>query len=90
MAARYLGMTRAQLVAQLRSGKSLAQVAQARNKSVSGLQNALVDAARKRLDTAVSRGRITKAQEQRRLAKLQTRIGKLIQRQGLHMGARRG
>jgi hypothetical protein len=41
----YLGLTQAQLRAQLESGKSLADIASARNKPVSGLKNAILAAA---------------------------------------------
>src|SRR5205807_2421819 len=46
----YLGLTEAQLRSQLESGKSLAQVATAQGKSVTGLVDALVNAAKQRLD----------------------------------------
>jgi hypothetical protein len=73
-AASYLGLTEAQLRTQLNNGKTLAQVAQAQNKSVDGLVNALVDAATKKLDAAVSAGRLTKSQEQSIIADLKTRV----------------
>ena len=61
-AAKYLGLTRAQLLAQLRDGKSLADVAKAQNKDVAGLKSALRDAARSRLDQAVKDKHLTQAQ----------------------------
>jgi len=73
-AASYLGLTDAQLDAQLESGKSLAQVAKDRGKSVDGLIQALVDSATKKLDSAVAAGRLTKAEEQSILAGLKDRI----------------
>ena len=73
-AATYLGLTEAQLETQLESGKSLAQVAKDRGKSVDGLIQALVDQATKRLDAAVAAGRLTKAQEQQILVGLKQRI----------------
>jgi hypothetical protein len=73
-AASYLGLTEAQLEAQLEGGKSLAQVAKDRGKSVDGLIQALVDQATKRLDAAVAAGRLTKAQEQQILVGLKQRI----------------
>jgi hypothetical protein len=73
-AASYLGLTEAELDTQLESGKTLAQVAQDRGKSVDGLIQALVDAATKRLDAAVTDGRLTKAQEQQILSGLKQRI----------------
>ena len=81
-AADYLGLTEAQLRSQLESGKSLAQVAQAQGKSVSGLVDALVAAAKKRLDVAVAAGRLTKAQADEMLAGLRTRIASLVNSTG--------
>ena len=73
-AASYLGLTTAELDAQLESGKSLAQVAKDRGKPVDGLIQALVDQATKRLDADVAAGRLTKAQEQQILSGLKQRI----------------
>ena len=73
-AASYLGLTDAQLDSQLESGKSLAQVAKDRGKSVDGLVQALVDSATKKLDAAVAAGRLTKAQEQSILSGLKDRM----------------
>src|ERR671910_1667552 len=56
VAATYLGMTNAQLATELRSGKSLAQVATAMNKSVDGLEQALLAALKQRVDAAVAAG----------------------------------
>jgi AraC-like DNA-binding protein len=61
-AASYLGLTEAQLRTQLNSGKTLAQVARDRDKSVDGLVDALVTAQNKKLDQAVQDGRLTQAQ----------------------------
>ena len=79
-AAKYLGLTRAQLRERLASGKSLAQVAKDRGKSVDGLEKAIEDAVRARLDKAVSKKRLTEAQERRILANLHDRIDDLVQR----------
>ena len=73
-AASYLGLTAAELDTQLEGGKSLAQVAKDRGKSVDGLIQALVDQATKRLDADVASGRLTKAQEQQILSGLKQRI----------------
>jgi hypothetical protein len=73
-AASYLGLTEAALETQLESGKSLAQVAKDRGKSVDGLIQALVDQATKKLDAAVAARRLTKAQEQQILSGLKQRI----------------
>lgn len=50
-AAKYLGLSEAELREALRDGKTLAQVARERNKSVDGLVDALVAEAKKRLGT---------------------------------------
>jgi hypothetical protein len=73
-AAAYLGLTVAQLEKQLNGGKTLAEVAKARNKSADGLVNALYDAAKKKLDAGVAGGRLTEAQEQAILADLKSRL----------------
>jgi hypothetical protein len=69
VAAAYLGVPAAQLEAELRSGKTLAQVAEASaGKSTAGLIDALVAARRERLTAALSAKRITPAQQAKRLA----------------------
>jgi hypothetical protein len=73
-AASYLGLTEDQLRTQLRSGKTLADVARAQGKSVDGLVDALVAAAKQHLDEAVADGRLTKAQEDQILSDLKQRI----------------
>lgn len=77
-AASYLGLTEMQLFNELRSGHSLAQIAKARGKSVSGLQRAITATVKSRLDQAVSAGRVTKAQEQHLLSMLSSRLRDLI------------
>jgi hypothetical protein len=51
-AAEYLGLSREELHTQLHEGKSLAAVATAQNKSVSGLENAILAAVAKRVDAS--------------------------------------
>jgi hypothetical protein len=77
-AASYLGLTDAQLDSKLDSGKTLAQVAKDQGKSLDGLVAALVADMRQKLDRAVSRGDITKAQEEQALKDAQTRITNLV------------
>jgi transcription initiation factor TFIID subunit TAF12 len=81
-AAQYLGVDANQLRDDLRSGQSLAQVAQARGKSVQGLEQALLDAAKARLDQQVKDGQITQDEAQQRLQSLQQRIGDFVNRVG--------
>jgi len=82
-AASYLGLTKAQLRNELESGKSLAQVAKDHGKSADGLVNALVDAAKKKLDAAVAAGRLTKDQATEVLNGLKDRITNLVNSTGL-------
>jgi hypothetical protein len=62
VASSYLDLTEAQLREQLNDGKTLAQVARDRDKSVDGLVDALVEAQNEKLDQAVEDGRLTKAE----------------------------
>ena len=70
-AASYLGVTEAELRQQLRDGKTLAEVAKAEGKSVDGLVDAIVAAEKKELDEAVAAGKLTKAQRDAIVAKLE-------------------
>jgi hypothetical protein len=54
-AATYLGLTRSQLLSDLRSGKSLAAIATAQGKSVSGLEAALTSQASSAISQLVNR-----------------------------------
>ena len=81
-AAGYIGITEAQLRTELESGKSLAQIAKAHGKSVDGLIDALVAAAKDKLDNAVSAGRLTKAQETEMLGVLKDRITSAVNNTG--------
>src|SRR5207302_4640343 len=73
-AARYLGITESQLREDLAAGKTLAQVADDRGKSVDGLIQAMTNAAKERLDAAVAAGRLTRAQADAVLADVKQRI----------------
>jgi len=77
-AASYLGLTRAQLDRQLRSGRTLAEVARAQGRSVDGLQQALLDAARTQLDRAVVDRRLTADERDRILTELREHVGDLV------------
>jgi hypothetical protein len=77
-AASYLGMTEASLASALEDGKTLAQVARDRGKSVDALVNALVDAERADLAAAVQAGRLTDAQRDAMLSGLKERITRLV------------
>jgi hypothetical protein len=74
VAAEYLGMTEAALREALSDGKTLAQVARDRNKSVDGLIDALVAEKRERINDAVEDGRMTRAQADEILEDLRSRV----------------
>jgi hypothetical protein len=78
--AKYLGLTDAQVRKQLASGKSLAQVAAARNKSVAGLKSAIEDGVKTELDKAVTDKRLTQTQEDRILSELHGRLDDIVNR----------
>ncbi len=73
-AARYLGLAPIELRHELFAGKTLAQIAQARGKSVTGLEQAVLAAVKARLDKAVAAKLITPGQEQKMLAAADARI----------------
>jgi hypothetical protein len=77
-AATYLGTTQVALRESLRAGKTLAQVAKEKGKSVDGLVDALVAAHVQRLDAAVASGRLTKAQRDELAARLQERVTAMV------------
>lgn len=77
-AARYLGLTQARLREALRDGKTLAQVARDRGKSVDGLVDALVAEAEEKLDRAVEEGRLNEAEKREMLSGLRERITDLV------------
>lgn len=80
-ALQYLGLTPAQVAQQLRSGKSLAEIADATpGKSADGLIEAVVSAARARLEAVASAGHLTPAREAARLAALRERVTRLVNR----------
>jgi hypothetical protein len=73
-AADYLGLTVPQLLQRLSSGKSLAGIAKAEDKSVDGLKKAMVADAKERLDRAVEDGLLTEAQAKEKLDALESKI----------------
>jgi lambda repressor-like predicted transcriptional regulator len=77
-AADYLGMDEADVRAALRDGKSLADVARDKGKSVDGLKQALRNAIRKDADEAVEDGVLTKKQADRLVEKFGNGVDKLV------------
>jgi hypothetical protein len=92
-AADYLGLTVAQLRDRLADGRSLADVAKARGRSVEGLKQTIIDDAKRQLDEDVGAGRLTRDEADAILERLQSRIDELVQlsfRDRWHRGSFRG
>lgn len=77
-AADYLGITEETLRTSLREGSTLAEIAEDKGKSVDGLKNALVTAAKADLAEAVEDGRLTAAHQAEIVADLPDRIDDLV------------
>lgn len=82
VAATALGMSEADLRMALRSGQSLAQVAQSKNVDVQKVIDALVADAKAKLAAKVQAGEITQAQADERSANLTQRITDMVNRTG--------
>ncbi|MEA2245194.1 MAG: hypothetical protein QOD24_4750 [Solirubrobacteraceae bacterium] len=74
----YLGIDKATLAAKLKQGQTLAAIAKAQGKSPQGLIEALLAAAKAKLDPKVKTGTLSKAKEAATLAKLRVQLGKLV------------
>jgi AraC-like DNA-binding protein len=77
-AAEYLGMSETQLRDALSGGKTLAQVARDRDKSVDGLVDAMLADAKQKVEDDVEAGRLTEAEKDDLLAGLKERITNLV------------
>jgi hypothetical protein len=77
-AATYLDLTEAELRTELMSGKTLAQIATAKKKSVADLKEALAAETKKKLDAAVKAGRLTQAQADKWLAQTTEHLDDLV------------
>lgn len=81
LSAHYLGLPRAQLRRQLRSGRTLAQIAAATSgKSAAGLIDALLSAKTAQLSAAAGTGALSQAKARARIAKLGTRVTLEVER----------
>jgi lambda repressor-like predicted transcriptional regulator len=90
-AAEYLGIDRADVAAALRDGKSLADLAKDRGKSVDGLEQALRDEIRKAADRAVDDGVLSDEEADRFVERLSAGVDALVEgsgRPGLGFGPR--
>jgi len=77
-AAAYLGLTTSELQSDLAGGKTLADLAKAAGKSVSGLESAIEAAVKSQLDKDVSSGAITSAQEEHLLRALSSHLDDIV------------
>lgn len=82
-ASRYLGVDEAAVRAQLRSGKTLAQVAEAHGHSREELVDGIVRARMGVLETARKKGEITRAEEKGAITLLRTRVARAVQAKNL-------
>ena len=76
--ARTIGVTPKVLVSTLRSGQSIAEVAQNHNVDAQTVVNALVQAADTKVDTAVTNGKLTSAQATKIEAALPGAVTKIV------------
>jgi hypothetical protein len=77
-AAQYIGVGKAALVKDARTGKTIAQIATAHGKTVDGLKAAMLAAVKTRLDAAVTAGKATAAQEQTKLERASKLIDRIV------------
>jgi predicted XRE-type DNA-binding protein len=77
-AAKYLGLSESALQTQLGNGKSLADVAKAQKKDVTGLEDALVAAQQKQLDKLVTAKKLTQSQADAILSQLKSHVDDLV------------
>lgn len=88
-AAKALNLTTDELKTQLRSGQTLAQLAQANNTTEQAVTNAALAAAKTQLDQAVANGTLTQAQADAAYAEIQQR-GLMLKGPGGHGRGGRG
>jgi len=90
-ASKYLGLSQQQLFTELRSGKTLAQIANSTSgKSASGLIDAMVNAQKSALDAAVKSGHITQAMANQIEANLKSRVTDMVNNGFGRFGGRGG
>jgi len=77
---KYLDITPQELRSEIRSGKSLAQIATAHGKTVDGLVNVIVAPAKARLDRAVADGHVTRQRADQILERLTAGVEMAVQR----------
>lgn len=91
VAATALGMTEAELRTELEAGKSIAQVAEAKNIDLQKVIDALVTERKEHIAAHVAEGKLTQAQADAKLAEVETRVTEMVNMTGLPMkGGRDG
>lgn len=78
--AQFLGMQPKDLAAELKQGKSLAQVAQEKGKTVDQLKAYITQQAKARLDAQVQAGKLTQDKENQALQRLNANLDKMVNR----------
>jgi hypothetical protein len=78
--AQFLGMQPKDLAAELKQGKSLAQVAQEKGKTVDQLEAYITQRAKARLDAQVQSGKLTQDRENQALQRLNANLDKMVNR----------
>jgi hypothetical protein len=81
-ASTYLGLSSDQIGQELKSGKTLADVASEQGKSVAGLEQAVIGAAKTALDQSVAAGDITATEEQHVLDQLNAQLDDFVNGRG--------
>jgi hypothetical protein len=77
-AADYLGLTVPQLMQRLANGQTMAEIAKAKDKSVDGLEDAILEGVKKDLDEAVDDGYLTKAQAEEKLDAFKSKLDDVV------------
>jgi cytidylate kinase len=85
-AAKALGMTEAELIAELQGGKSIKQVADAKNVDISKVTDAMVAAMKAHLDEEVASGEHTQAEADAKLVLFKARLDDMVNRIGVPHG----
>ena len=85
VAATALGMTEAELRTELEAGKSIAQVAEAKNVDLQVVVDALIAQHKAHIAEHVAEGKLTQAEADEKLANLETRVTEMVNKTGLPM-----
>ncbi len=85
-----LGMSATTLMDELKSGQTLAQIAQSKGISQQKLISELEASYKSQLDQGVSSGHLTSSQEQQMISKYDQSLPKMIQKKGMSGWSRRG